>query len=268
MHKVEGVVLDSYYFTEFGLQTGDAVRALFNKHNKNNKLWEDLEDNSISLRWKGMATVGSALGHVLDKVYNIFISKRKKASYFTITTEDGFSIEVSPNLEILTQSGYVPACRLQVGNSVMTILNSTFNFKSNGEDIFIDINQMLEKYSKKIEKQKYIYLDDLDENEKKIVYMLGFKIDKEKKIHLQEFLETKKFFGEKQKKTKIEGKEVIENKASSQVADIVKHSTTNYQYKKIVSIEVKEKEEEMVFNINTAIAENLIINNFIIKQNC
>ena len=50
MHKVEGVVLDSYYFTEFGLQTGDAVRALFNKHNKNNKLWEDLEDNSISLR--------------------------------------------------------------------------------------------------------------------------------------------------------------------------------------------------------------------------
>lgn len=34
VRKIEGVVFDSYYFTEFGVETGHTLRQTFEKHDK------------------------------------------------------------------------------------------------------------------------------------------------------------------------------------------------------------------------------------------
>lgn len=119
-----------------------------------------------------MAAVASSLGHVLDKVYNIFFSKRKKETYYTITTEDGFSIEASANLEILTMQGYKPVRLITKDDKVMTMVNSTFNFKTNNQSNFVDINKILSKYENTVMENDGLYLSDLTEEERKIIYIL------------------------------------------------------------------------------------------------
>lgn len=280
--KVEGVSLDSYYFTEYGIEYWYIIKNSFNKVNRWDKLMKDLDDSSISIRLKWLVAVACALWHVLDKVYNIFISKRDKASYYTITTEDWFSIEVTEWLEILTEAWYKPAKLITDKDSVMTMVGSTFWFRNSwwSKSNFIDSNSILNDIWEKFKKEKYLYLKDLTEKEKKLVYLLWFKIDKDRRLLYSEFLSAQKFFWEKKNKKKIEGDKdsSIENweddidfpsREQSKLDWILRYSDEpHFQYKKVIEVKREDKSNIMVYNINTTVAENIIINNFIIRQNC
>ena len=274
--KVEGVSLDSYYFTEYGIEYGYIIKNSFNKVNRWDKLIKELDDSSISIRWKGLVAVACALWYVLDKVYNIFISKRDTAMYYTITNEDGFSIEVTWDLEILTESGYKPARLITKKDKVMTIIGSTFWFRNAwNKSNFIDTNVVLAEIWEKFKKEKYLYLKDLTEKEKKLVYLLWFKIDEDRRLLYSEYLSAKKFFWEKKNKKSLwENKKNIEDdidfnsREQFRLDTILANNENKFQYKSISEIKSEEKENIMVYNINTTVAENIIINNFIIRQNC
>lgn len=132
----------------------------------------------------------------------------------------------------------------------------------------------------KFKKEKYLYLKDLTEKEKKLVYLLWFKIDKDRRLLYSEFLSAQKFFWEKKNKKKIEGDKdsSIENweddidfpsREQSKLDWILRYSDEpHFQYKKVIEVKREDKSNIMVYNINTTVAENIIINNFIIRQNC
>lgn len=272
--KVEWVTLDSYYFTEYGIEHGYIIKNAFHKINKWDKLIKDLEESTISIRGKWLVAVACTLWYVLDKVYNIFISRRDEADYYTFTTIDGFSLEVTEEMEVLTEDGYKPAFLVKNTDRVMTMVGSTFGFKNTGGNKvgYIDINAALAGIKEKFWQSKHLYMSDLSETERRLVYMLWFKLAKDRKLLYSEFVIAQKYFWEKKnkkaKKTDGEDEEIDYNSRRQFQLNNIISGDNKYQFKELANIKKERKKNIMVFNINTTVAENIIFNNFIVRQNC
>jgi len=274
--RIEWVTLDSYYFTEYWIEFWNAILNFFKKNQKWEKLLLDLISNDLSLRWKWMAAVASFLWYSLDKVFNIFISLKDKHEFIKITTIDEQSIEVTDWMYVLTRLWYKKACEIDYKDEIMIVIGSSFSFKTWSENWNnIVINDILNKLAIKFWKRKKIHISELKWEEKKLVYLIWFKTCEKWMISVEDLKKAQKFFSEKKKKVnwniknnKISNEEELEEDNETELLWLTKLFKNNqFGYKLIKSIEKIEKTNIVVFNINTHVSENLIINNFIIKQN-
>jgi len=265
--RIEWVTLDSFYFTEYWIEYWNSIFNIFNKTQKSEKLLWDLKTNDLSLRGRGMVAVASFLWYSLDKVFNIFTSMKDDASFVRITTVDWQSIEVTNGMEVLTEKWYKKAWDILENDKIMVILCSSFSFKSWSESVnYIIMNDILNSIALKFWTKDTLNISKLEWDEKKVIYLIGFNPDENWFIHADELKNAQKFFSEKKKKIHMEN-----SKKNDLVHDndmfwkiFRKDFFTN---KKINSIEKTKKRNIVVFNINTHVAENIIINNFIIRQN-
>ena len=128
--RMEWVTLDSFYFTEYGIEYWNVIYNIFKKTQKSEKLYADLKNADLSLRGRWMVAVASFLWYSLDKIFNMFISQKDEQEFVRLTTVDWFSIEVTDGMEILTKEWYKKASEMTSNDSVMVVLGSAFSFKS------------------------------------------------------------------------------------------------------------------------------------------
>lgn len=265
--RIEGVTLDSFYFTEYGIEFGHAIFNIFNKTQKGEKLLNDLKTTDLSLRWKWLAAVASFLWYSLDKVFNIFTSMKDDAEFIRITSVDWHTIEVTLWMEILTKHWYKKACEITTDDEVMTVLWSNFSFKSWSDSVnHVIMNDLLNSISVKFGNKDHLHFSNLEWDEKKVMYLIWLNPDEYWLISVEDLKTAQKFFSEKKKKVHTEKDEdaLVEQK-ETMFEKIFR--SDYYTHKWIKSIEKTKKTNIVVFNINTHVAENIIINNFIIRQN-
>lgn len=267
--KIEWVTLDSYYFTEYWIEFWNSILNFFKKNKKWVKLLLDLKSNDLSIRWKWMVAVASFLWYSLDKIFNIFISLKDRYDFIKITTTDEQSIEVTSWMNILTKFWYKKAYEITKEDEIMIVLWSSFSFKTWGKNTNnIVINDVLNKIAIKFWTRKKMHISELSWDEKKLAYLIWFKTCKKWMINAEDLKRAQNFFLEKRKKVSWNSKKINKNEYNENEINLWKLFVNNrIWYKKIKSIKKMEKTNIIVFNINTLVSENLIINNFIIKQN-
>lgn len=266
--RIEGVTLDSFYFTEYWIEFGHAIFNIFNKTQKGEKLLNDLKTTDLSLRGKWLAAVASFLWYSLDKVFNIFTSMKDDAEFIRITSVDWHTIEVTLWMEILTKNWYKKACEITTDDQVMTVLWSNFSFKSWSESVnHVIMNDLLNSISVKFWNKDRLHVSNLEWDEKKVMYLIWLNPDEYGLINVDDLKNAQKFFSEKKKKvhTEKDEEDVLVEQKETMFEKIFR--SDYYTHKNIKSIEKTKKTNIVVFNINTHVAENIIINNFIIRQN-